>query len=1326
MTTRKSRPLRLETALVAIVGVMLALGHGVRADEFAVTLPEGVKAVWDLGKASCETTPTRERICINGLWRWQPAGPGAEQAPTKSWGFFKVPGAWPGSADYLQKDSQTLYPHPDWKDAQPDGLTAAWYEREITVPRQWIDRRITLSVEYLNSYAAVFVDGKKAGEIHFPGAELDITKACRAGGKARLSMLVMALPLKGVMLSYTDTASAREVKGTVPRRGLCGDVYLAGTPLGARIEDVRVDTSVRAGRISCDATLQGLGVDARYSLRARITQDGREVTEVSSKAFTGNDLENGRITFAEDWRPDRLWDLNTPNNMFSLSVSLLDANGRVLDTALQVRFGFREFWIDGRDFYLNGTRIFLSAVPIDNAQISAASAGYEAARESIERLKSFGINCVYTHNYGCEPGSHLSFAEILRAADDVGMLVSFSQPHFSHYDWKLPDADSNNGYLRHAEFYVRTAQNHPSVVFYSMSHNATGYSEDMNPDMIDGLREPRESWAQNNSKLALRAEAIVRRLDPSRIVYHHASGNLGSMHASNFYPNFAPIQELSDWFEHWATEGAKPMFTCEYGAPFTWDWSMYRGWYKGQRAFGSARVPWEFCFAEWNAQFLGDRAFRLSEMEKANLRWEAKQFRAGNLWHRWDYPYEIGSRLFDDRHTVIGMYLADNLRAFRTWGVSATSPWEYGHFWKLRDGVDKRRNELRVDWDGLQRPGFSPDYVAERYERMDVAFERSDWIATSDGQALMRNNRPLLAYIGGGPDRSTSKDHNFTPGETVEKQVIVLNNSREPVTCDCEWSLGPAEAGAGLSPGSFSGRKTIHMETGQQERVPLSCALPAALSPGSYDLRATVKFSTGETQHDSFSIDVLPWPLDPVAGARGNAGPTTSNARVALFDPKGETKALLETLGTAFRSVDADVDLSGEDTLVVGKSALTVDGLAPDIRHVRDGLKVIVFEQTTQVLEKRLGFRVQEYGLRQVFPRVPGHPLLASISAEHLRDWRGEATTLPPRLTYETDPRHGPMVKWCDIPVSRVWRCGNRGNLASILIEKPARGNFLPIVDGGYSLQYSPLLEYREGRGLVVFCQLDVTGRTKPDPAAEALARNVLRYVSTWKPASSRKAVYAGERPGLSHLEKAGFSVGEFDGANLSTECVLVVGPGGGQKLAPSAGAIASWLKAGGNLLAIGLDAQEANAFLPFKVHMNQAEHISACFDPFDARSLLAGVGPADVHNRDPRELPLVTAGATVIGDGVLARAEAARVIFCQLVPWQFDYDGKPNIKRTYRRASFLVSRLLSNMGVEAATPILARFHTPVATAPAERRWLTGLYLDEPEEADDPYRFFRW
>ena len=85
------------------------------------------------------------------------------------------------------------------------------------------------------------------------------------------------------------------------------------------------------------------------------------------------------------------------------------------------------------------------------------------------------------------------------------------------------------------------------------------------------------------------------------------------MHTVNFYANFVPIQELSDWFEHWATRGVKPVFLCEYGVPFSWDWAMYRGWYGGERAFGSARVPWEFCLAEWNAQFYGDRAYQISE-----------------------------------------------------------------------------------------------------------------------------------------------------------------------------------------------------------------------------------------------------------------------------------------------------------------------------------------------------------------------------------------------------------------------------------------------------------------------------------------------------------------------------------------------------------------------------------------------------------------------------------------------------------------------------------------------------------------------------------------
>jgi len=1293
------------------LAAVLSPGLGLGADSPTAPLPEDVSAAWDLARAHRETTPTRDRICINGLWRWQPATAQSEDVPGGSWGWFKVPGSWPGITDYMQKDSQTVYAHPAWAGQRLGEVSAAWYEREVEVPAEWTGRRIALRLEYLSSLAIVYVNGQRAAELRFPGGEADLTSVCQPGAKHRLSLLVVALPLKGVMLSYSDSASAREVQGRVARRGLCGDAYLVSTPAGPRIGDVKIDPSVRRRKLGIEAALEDLAANERYVLRAEVRENGRVLRELVSPAFSTEDLRSGRFAFTTEWMPERLWDTHTPQNLLQLELTLLDVRDSVLDTSRTARFGFREFWIEGRDFFLNGTRLNLSAVPLDNAQVSAALANYAAARESLERLKTFGINFVYTHNYGCEPGSHLGFAEILRAADDVGMLVGFSQPHFSHYDWQAPDADRSNGYARHAEFYVRAAQNHPSVVAYSMNHNSTGYSEDMNPDMIDGVQDSRDNWARRNMQRALRAEDIVKALDPSRVLYHHASGNLGSMHVINFYPNFVPIQELSDWFGHWATGGVKPVFLCEYGAPFTWDWTMYRGWYQGKREFGSAQVPWEFCLAEWNAQFLGDTAYQISEPEKANLRWEARQFRADRVWHRWDYPNQVGSARFDERYPVFAAYLTDNWRAFRTWGVSAISPWEHGHFWQLRDGVDRSRQPLPVDWDNLQRPGLSPDYIDQRYERMDLAFERSDWIATPAAEALLRNNRPLLAYLGGKPARFTSKDHIFLPGDVITKQAIVINNSREAVSCNVSWSTDLPQHG--------TQHAAVTVLPGEQQRLPLTFRVPPDLPPGRHQLSVNFQFHTGETQEDQLDIEILP-----------RAEALDLEAKIAVFDPAGETVALLKDLGVQTDSVSADADVAAYDILIVGKGALGLDQPAPDVRSVRQGLKVLVFEQTAEILEQRFGFRIAEYGLRQVFPRISDHPLLAGLSSNHLRDWRGEATILPPRLDYELNPKFNgaPTVEWCGLPVTRLWRCGNRGNVASVLIEKPARGDFLPIVDGGYSLQYSPLLEYREGKGMVLFCQMDVTARTESEPAAQRLTANILQYVDGWIPAPQRTVTYLGEPDGKRHLKSIGIESASSQGGELPADQVFVVGPGGSRSLADHASTVADTLRADGRLLAIGLGKEDLRGWLPLDVSFNRVEHIASFFENPSADSWFAGIGPADVHNRDPRELPLVVESAQVltIGNGVLAQANTANVAFCQLAPWHFANTNQMNLKRTHRRVSFLLSRLLANLGIAGSTPLLERFGRPVDAANPEQRWLEGFYLDQPEEWDDPYRFFRW
>ena len=140
------------------------------------------------------------------------------------------------------------------------------------------------------------------------------------------------MPLKAVLLSYIDTNSAKEVKGTVERRGLCGDVYLVSTPAAARITDVKIDTSVRKGEIALSAALdRSRGEGALYRPR-RDCEDGHHVVhQFTSKPFKVERPEGGRFTVREKWKPEKLWDTHTPQNVLTASVSLLGRQDKLLD-----------------------------------------------------------------------------------------------------------------------------------------------------------------------------------------------------------------------------------------------------------------------------------------------------------------------------------------------------------------------------------------------------------------------------------------------------------------------------------------------------------------------------------------------------------------------------------------------------------------------------------------------------------------------------------------------------------------------------------------------------------------------------------------------------------------------------------------------------------------------------------------------------------------------------------------------------------------------------------------------------------------------------------
>ena len=79
---------------------------------------------------------------------------------------------------------------------------------------------------------------------------------------------------------------------------------------------------------------------------------------------------------------------------------------------------------------------------------------------------------------------------------------------------------------------------------------------------------------------------------------------------------------------------------------------------------------------------------------------------------------------------------------------------------------------------------------------------------------------------------------------------------------------------------------------------------------------------------------------------------------------------------------------------------------------------------------------------------------------------------------------------------------------------------------------------------MMLLCQVDVSGRSEAEPAAETLVRNVFQYVSAWKPPTRRRLAYAGEAAGKEYLESLGYMVSAADVAALPHGDILVLGPG--------------------------------------------------------------------------------------------------------------------------------------------------------------------------------------
>ncbi|MCL1910545.1 MAG: hypothetical protein FWG05_06395, partial [Kiritimatiellaeota bacterium] len=760
--------------------------------------PSPVANPFDLSDAWREKTVSRESICLNGFWMFQQICRGGEDAVATPgcWGWFRVPGIWPNSVQEMEITGGQKIRMSSWyeeKCAESGGAAPfdqAWYKREIEVPADWEGRRIVIEFTMLQTHARAFVDGKEAGEIWFPGGELDLTDALVPGQKHELTLLVTARPLAPDLESFSAPERVSRTKATVKFKGITGDVFLKSMPKGPRIEDVRIITEVSPEKtVEFVIKSHELDKEKKYSLSIAITSYEKKYTRGYEFLNTRVRGDNNFLNASLPLHDSEFWDIDSPN-MYHISIII---NGNGFDDEVTTVTGFRDMEIRGRDFYLNGTPIHLRTLINETMKEQADKANKDAALELIRRMKEYGFNSLIFGNYDFTPGAVGYMDGLLDACDETGMLVAFSLPHIKDFDYRLDKPENAAAYEALTRWLIKRVRNRPSVVLYAMNHNATGYFGDQNPLKIDGVYAPEnfpdsdKSWSARNRRQALIAESIARPLDPTRPIYHHQSGNLGDMHTVNCYLNWAPRQERSDWFAHWSRDGEKPLFLVEWGLPHISSWSSYRG----PEFIWTAPAYQSLWAAEFAAEFWGDAAYRDDATAIAALRHEEKLWARGAPFHWWELNTPL--RDLEQNYSAVQAHFADdNWRSFRAWGVSAMLPWDQSDLWR-RVAPTVRRDLETVE--NSKHPGIIPDRISSAGQFIYDPGSPDNFTPTALGESFKRWNQPDCMFIAGPTNAFTTKDHVFRSGETVEKSIVIINDRRVAQTVVATASLPLSTAG---------------------------------------------------------------------------------------------------------------------------------------------------------------------------------------------------------------------------------------------------------------------------------------------------------------------------------------------------------------------------------------------------------------------------------------------------------------------------------------------------------------------------------------------------
>lgn len=413
----------------------------------------------------------------------------------------------------FQKEGE--FKTPFWLTPERVYVGSAWYQREIEIPRDWADKRITLTLERPHWETTVWIDGIQVGPSQNAlGAPhvYDLHDALVAGGTGRLrtgrAILVIRVDNR-IKIPVGMDASAVTDQTQSNWNGIVGDIKLEATPR-LFIDDVQAypDLANRKARVQVRIVNREPGAAAgRGMLLIGATGRGPQAREEGFPDQSFPIAWDARGTSVEFDVPlgaqFKTWDEFSPA-VYDLKVTLKpeDTPPQTPAGALHSRtiaFGLREISTRGTQLLLNGKPIFLRGTlecaifPLTGYP-PTGEAGRAYWTKIYTQMKAFGLNHLRFHSW-CPPDIAFAVADemgiYLQA--EAGVWAAFGASGQAPQENRADDAGGQGGaaldrwIVPETDAMMRAYGNHPSFILMAAGNEPGSRTNQPNARFLAAL-----------------------------------------------------------------------------------------------------------------------------------------------------------------------------------------------------------------------------------------------------------------------------------------------------------------------------------------------------------------------------------------------------------------------------------------------------------------------------------------------------------------------------------------------------------------------------------------------------------------------------------------------------------------------------------------------------------------------------------------------------------------------------------------------------------------------------------------------------------------------